>query len=234
VGSILAMVTGSLPEWRREKWATRLDPSTNKYALSTNTYALARGNGHPHVFVIQDPWDPCGDPEHEKGTNLYLDDLAGRVQSANHLTRTISVVLATLWIILLITVGALSVDSWYLFGIGALGMVQNVFVAGFSRSPSAHGIPIKLVTEGRTLGRREKGMKKRPKVMDVLFKAEEMHPGLGLSLKDLFFPVGQMRADEIAKWDEYNKTLKDRKKNKKMEMLKSVKSQTEFRVLSKA
>lgn len=218
-GSVLAIATGSLPEWRREKFGCRRN--------SKDTYALTRGNGHKHVFVVQDPWDPVSDPDHEIRTNLYLEDLAGSVQAADHLTRTISVIFTVLWIIFLITVGSASSssDTWYLLGVGSLGMAQNVLVAGYSRNPSAHGIPMHIVRadpalnieDGRKLGRKKKGMDKRPKVMNVLYEAEDMYPGLGLSLKDLFFPVGQLTKEEIAKWDEYASSLKTRRKDKREE-----------------
>jgi hypothetical protein len=77
-GSVLALATGSLPEWRREKFVCRPN--------SKGTYALTRGNSHKHLFIIQDPWDPISDPEHDKRANLYLEDLTGIGQAAEHPT----------------------------------------------------------------------------------------------------------------------------------------------------
>lgn len=74
-----------------------------------------------------------------------------------------------------------------------------------------------IVADGRELGRRKHWMDRRPKVMAVLYDAEDAYPGLGLSLKDLFFPVGQQKEEEIAKWKEYAISLRKRKKEKKNE-----------------
>jgi len=159
--------------------------------------------------------------------NLYLEDLAGNTQSAGHITRFISVIFAVLWILLLITVGAISADTWYLLGIGALGMAQNVLVAGYKRPFSAHGIPIHVVREikelgipdGRELGRKRHPDTERPKLRRLLYEAEDTYPGLGLSLKEMFFPTGhRLFPQEVKDWKRYEDNLKKNKLRKRLDL----------------
>uniref|UniRef100_A0A0W0G0F7 Transmembrane protein n=1 Tax=Moniliophthora roreri TaxID=221103 RepID=A0A0W0G0F7_MONRR len=57
-GTILALVTGALPQWRREKWACRRE--------SKKVFLLTGGNGTRNVMVI-----------FSNGKGLDLEDLAG-------------------------------------------------------------------------------------------------------------------------------------------------------------
>lgn len=56
-GTALALIVGSLPQWRNEKWPCRHS--------SQNTYILTRGNGAQHAIVILG-----------NGRGLNLEDLA--------------------------------------------------------------------------------------------------------------------------------------------------------------
>lgn len=94
------------------------------------------------------------------------------------------------------TVGGIDAHTWYLLGVGGLGMVHYVFVASWQRVSEAHGIPLrrtkKMVAE---FGRRWKG-DRRPGVMKMLFDMEDAIPGAGLALRGLFF-TGILRDDEV-------------------------------------
>ncbi|KAK8040149.1 hypothetical protein PG993_008560 [Apiospora rasikravindrae] len=118
-GNLLAAITCALPQWTQEKWAA---PKLK----SEKVICLTRGNGHHYAMVLicaPGSWD--------------LEKMAtGRV-TARPETRWISLVLALLWTCILISVSGLKEHTWFLVGIGALGMLQNAFAAGTSRRPSA-------------------------------------------------------------------------------------------------
>ncbi|KAL7936131.1 hypothetical protein V8C35DRAFT_296954 [Trichoderma chlorosporum] len=197
VGTILAVVTGSLREWRLQKYSCRKN--------SSETYIITRGNGHPHVFVI------CPGPN----SGLYLYDLAGAARRADLRTRISSVILAILWLVFLITAGGLKTDTWFLLAVGAVGMAQNILVAGLPRKPDATGIPLRQRMP--TFGRRKRDQN-RPKVMSVLFDIEAELPGIGLAVRREYFPDYALREDEIKQWNETEarqKTIKQWKKKAK-------------------
>ncbi len=170
-GTLLAFTTGSLPQWRRERWACRRD--------SKKTFVLSRGNGAQHVLVIRG-----------EGRGLDLEDLASSAEKVvtSYETRCIYAALAILWVVLLITVSGMRVHTWFLIAVGALGMVHTVIIAGAPRRPEVFGIPLKF---------REVFVDR--KVMEVLQKAETKYPGLGRTLVPAFFPGG-LREDEQAWW----------------------------------
>ncbi|KAJ5338424.1 hypothetical protein N7452_005152 [Penicillium brevicompactum] len=175
-GNVLAIATGLLPQWKKEKWACR--------TKSKDTYVLTRGNGAQHAIVILG-----------NGHGLNLEDLASGQSnldvSADNKTRAILLVLSTLWVLLLIAAAGLQHNTWFLLAIGAIGMVQNIFVAGCYRRPESFGIPLDFC---QVFG--------QSKVMDTLFEVEESYSGLGRSMLDEFFP-GTLRPHEINKWAEF-------------------------------
>ena len=70
-------------------------------------------------------------------------------------------------------------DMQGLLSIGTIGMLQNLVVAGYSRSPEALGIHIELadtITDN--------------KVSKVLGRLEERYPLVGSSLVPVFYPAG--------------------------------------------
>lgn len=183
-GTVLAVLTGSVREWRLEKYKARSE--------AKHPYIITRGNGHKHVFIIFN----------KSGTGLQLDDLAGAVQTAGPITRLASVFLAILWTMFLVTAGGIDEDSWYLLLVGAMGMAQNVVVAGVSRKSSSHGIPLTQI--GPVMGRKVKG-DRRPKVMDVLYQVEDFGfdrgiKGVGLALRREYFPDWALRDHEVDEW----------------------------------
>ncbi|POS68715.1 hypothetical protein DHEL01_v212891 [Diaporthe helianthi] len=118
-GSFLAIVTCAMPQWIEEKWAAG---RVEEYKVT----CLTRGNGSRHVMVfIASPgsWD--------------LESLAAGFSIARPETRGITLLLMVVWTCLLITVSAITHHTWFLVGIGGIGMLQNLFVAGVSRGPEA-------------------------------------------------------------------------------------------------
>jgi hypothetical protein len=191
-GTLLAFCSGSLPSWTREKYN-----GTEIKAKEGRVFALTRGNGHGHVFVIT-----------VKGDGVTPFDLLATVPRANlepgshgRWRRLTIGILALCWIIVLIAVGGMEQDTWILLLIGGVGMVQNVWVAGRTRSPREHGIPL---TEDRP-----KDKAKPRGVEAVLNEAEDASPGLGLALLEHFFPAG---VNHDHHWNVRRKNLEESKK----------------------
>ncbi|KAJ5930626.1 hypothetical protein N7466_006119 [Penicillium verhagenii] len=168
-GIILALAESSLPQWRREKWACPRKGGP--------TVTLTEGNGSRFAMVILG----------KKNVGLDLDILARgtRTAPASRLTRLGTSFLTLNWMILLVLATGLKIDTWYILGVGALGSIHNITCAARPRSAGALGIHI-----------REKGEVIRGlRVADALKTAEELYPGVGVSLVPVFFP-GSMRIQE--------------------------------------
>ncbi|KAI1738027.1 hypothetical protein F4680DRAFT_460126 [Xylaria scruposa] len=179
-GIALSFVTGAVPQWTREKWACRRN--------ATKTTILTRGNGSQHAIVILGT-----------GDGLDLEDLAaaGSMSFPSRLTRCATLVLAALWILLLITAAGIRENTWYLLAIGSIGMLDNIYVAGASRSPKDFGIPLQFV---EVIGHN--------KVMNALFEVESRYPRVGQSMVRIFFP-GELEPHEQVEWDRYSKLTKE-------------------------
>ena len=189
----LCLAQGSLRQWRVEKWACRrLDGRSKK------NFVLTRGNGAQHAIVIL-----------SEGRGLDLEDLATGFENLDApsimvFARVAAVVLGLCWILLLITSSALAADAWFLMAIGGTGMMQNIFVAGWSRKPEALGVPLDF-----------HGVMGEKKVMETLLKVESEYENLGRSMLSTFFQ-GDLRDDEKAQWDALKREQKDREKGAKM------------------
>ncbi|KAK0496548.1 hypothetical protein EDD18DRAFT_1166980 [Armillaria luteobubalina] len=192
-GTMLALITGALPQWRREKWACR--------RMRNKVFCVTGGNGTRYVMVIL-------------GVGLDLEDLAAaesprmrrRGKDDNlefFFTQVVCSLLAILWIIILVTVTALKEDTWYLLGVGGLGMVQNVLVAGTERHIDTSGIHLKKIEEYEQV-----------KVMDTLMDLEEDYPKVGASLVTEFFPNG-LREDETQWWAGSKEVYEKHRKEKR-------------------
>lgn len=178
VGITLAFITGSLPQWRKEKWG-------GCRSNASGTFILTKGNGAQHAIVVL--------ASDDRGLNLE-DLAAGQINinlSPSILTRGIMFCLMALWILLLVTAAGLEKNSWYLLAVGGIGMVQNLLVAGSPRRPENFGIPLSFE---RVFG--------EAKVMKTLFDVEDAYPRIGLSMLDEFFP-GKLNADEVSRWAEF-------------------------------
>ena len=168
-GTLLAFAMGSLPQWRHERWGCRRN--------SHKTFILSRGNGAQHAVVIRG-----------EGRGLDLEDLAvaGDGLAASKGTRLMTCGLATLWVILLITVSGIKERTWFLVAIGTIGMVHTIVIAGAPRRPECFGIHLEY-----------KDVFVKQKVIDTLKAAEEKYPGLGIIMIPIYFPGG-LRDDEVA------------------------------------
>jgi len=171
-GTVLAFASGAMPQWKAEKWQCR---------RRKKTVILTKGNGAQHAIVIVGSDDEA----------LDLEDLAHSDGEKSPLSlRLYAAFLAVLWLVFLITVSGVTQNIWYLLAVGAVGMVQNVLVAGAPRDPAAFGLHLELV---EVIGHR--------KVMQALMKLENKHPGVGVNLVQIFFP-GKLLADEERFWEE--------------------------------
>lgn len=180
-GILLSFVSGCLPQWKEEKWACR--------RKSTKNVILTRGNGSQHAIVVLG-----------EGKGLDLEDLAaGQTNidvSASWVTRVSVTILAALWILVLITAAGLERNTWFLLAVGGIGILQNIFVAGWRRPPEAYGIPLSFV---EVIG--------KTKAMETLFAVEEKYHHIGASMRDTFFP-GKLRENEVNRWEELAKIAK--------------------------
>ncbi|KAM3462830.1 hypothetical protein NHJ6243_003836 [Beauveria neobassiana] len=173
-GTLLAMSTGSLGQWSREKWACRRGTRKN--------FVLTQGNGSQHAIVI------IGN---DKG--LDLEDLAMGLDGPRRVTASLTaritvMVLALLWLFLLITATGIKQHTWYILTIGFLGILGNTHIAGANRRPEMQGIP--LIYEGVIC---------ETKVMATLLKVEKEYPKCGICMVNMFFP-GKLRPIEEDEW----------------------------------
>lgn len=96
VGNSLALIGGSLPQWRREKWACPKKGGA--------TVTITQGNGSRHAITILG----------KRGVGLDLEILARgtRTARASLLTRIATTGLAILWILLLVFAAGMQQDTW--------------------------------------------------------------------------------------------------------------------------
>jgi hypothetical protein len=175
VGTVLAFLSGALPQWRREKWFCRRN--------AMNTYAITRGNGSQHALIILG-----------NGHGLHLEDLAAGIETldtaaADWKTKVFLFAMGWFWILLLVAAAGLSQPSWYLLAVGGIGMIQNLFVAGWSRHPSALGIHLEFRT---VIGHMS--------TMEALLALEAQLPHAGRSLLPIYFP-GRISPEVDAQWE---------------------------------
>ena len=172
-GIILCFITGSLPQWRAEKWSCRTDGNQN--------YVLTRGNGAQHAVVVLG----CGH-------GLNFEDLAASDTNTgtttSMFTRVALLVLAFFWIALLIFAAGLRDNTWFLLAVGGLGIVHNAAVAGWPRKPSSFGIHLE-----------DQEFITGPRVMPVLMETERRYPHVGKSMLPTFFP-GRLWPEEENEW----------------------------------
>ncbi|KAF9641673.1 hypothetical protein BFW01_g1656 [Lasiodiplodia theobromae] len=176
-GTVLAAATAALPQWAREKWACRRD--------SDKAVVLTRGNGAQHALVVLG-----------EGRGLDFEDLAAGPAnldlSGSRGSVAAVVGLSGLWVALLVVAAAGGVVREYagfMVAVGAVGMAQNVYVAGARRRPEAVGVPLVF---REVIG--------ETKVFETLLRVEERYPKVGRSMLDTFFPGGHLSEEERARW----------------------------------
>ncbi|KAF7881422.1 hypothetical protein EAF00_011791 [Botryotinia globosa] len=160
IGTLLAYLSASLPQWRQEKWSA---------ATREKDVAVTIGNGNKHVIVILGAQ-----------YGLDMEDLATGKAPDLLSTRIYTYLLAVFWLVLLITCCGIKTDSWYLLAVGGLGMAQNLIVASVPRTPAALGLPIELVSSENE-DQIVPEIFAEPKVMWTIMEFEEKHRGRGIA-----------------------------------------------------
>ncbi|KAK8038598.1 hypothetical protein PG993_007009 [Apiospora rasikravindrae] len=182
IGTLLSFLMATQRGTRQEKFGLR----TGKPEVgSRGVFALTKGNGHNIALIILPNVFPEDDAEQ---THLpYLDSMATSNYHQSMYSRLATGGWAVLWIILLLMVGGAQADSWYLLGVGGVGMVHTSLIASLPRSAENHGIPLMYLKEGWTVT----GSKK----MEALLRLEELIPGAGFMLRREFFNGPESSSD---------------------------------------
>jgi hypothetical protein len=172
-GTALAWLSSALPQWTEEKISVRP-------LEKPKDVLLTEGAGSHDILMLRvQPGD------------LDLEALASFQRDLHQprLTRILSATLALCWIALLITVAGWEEHTWYILGVGIIGIMHNVFVAGWERKPAALGIPLQY-----------ENIFVDDKVMKVLWRLEAAYPRAGSSAIATFFP-GHLREAEKRAWE---------------------------------
>lgn len=192
-GTILAYVSGALPQWQKEKWACRILDKRKDVALTL-------GNGMQHVIVVLgskgglDLEDMAGGqvPQDREGRGRARRGRLIQLMSPGNTTRMMAFLLTVMWLMLLLSSTGIQDHAWYLLAVGGIGMVQNLITAGAPRQPEMLGIPIRLAMHP------DSGNETSPtpmvfaefKVMHTLMELELDFKGAGRALLPEFFPGG--------------------------------------------
>ncbi|KAI4204402.1 MAG: hypothetical protein LQ350_001159 [Teloschistes chrysophthalmus] len=222
-GTLLALITGALPQWKAEKFACRKN-SKKIVAITPGNGSrfvmVVRGNGHTmdieDLASIQSPklgyvWDGCGYftrlVSSDAGTNMVL--ARGKpgvgVRSTTSQRRRKAIMLKRLpldfcFTRLICTVLAL---CWVALLISTSSLKEHswylVLVGGIGMVQNA--IVSAVARDARTRGFHLYEAKdlRGEKTMNVLMDLERFMPGIALSLRDEFFP-GKLREDEESWW----------------------------------
>ncbi|KAG8626033.1 hypothetical protein KVT40_006434 [Elsinoe batatas] len=201
-GSFLAVLTSSLPQWKMEKWpGRRLRKDERKPII------LTRGNGHQYVMLILS----------HSGVHDLEATAAGRLHVLPH-TALVLAVMTSFWIVLLIAATGPTENTWYLIWIGALGMLQHVYLAWSATSAADYNIPLRshhsipvicgyqltyerkraLQASWSTWSKRQAAeefahplpTENVRGVMGALMEVEKLQKNAGATLLRLFFPGG--------------------------------------------
>jgi hypothetical protein len=203
-GSLLAYASGTLPQWRQDKWNARI-------LWAKKTVAVTQGNDV--VVVVGEEGD------------LDLEDSAAAWPVPLWSTRVYTFLLAICWLVLLIASTGIKTGTWYLLAVGVIGMLQNFVVASAARYPASMGFPIELakMLAQTTASGDETGVDyavdgQKPevstifaeeKIMLTLMEFDERFKGLGKPLMSEFFPRKLLSSDEQWRAEE---DLAERKK----------------------
>lgn len=198
VGNILSLLTASLPTMRTQKYQLESKTGSESY------YALTRGNGNQHVFIIL-PNDVGKNGQSQETVSRlpHLDHMATARHRAGLSARLLSAGLAGLWAGLLIFVGGLDSHSWFLVGAGLLGLLHNIGVSAFPRDSYAHGIPLEPLEPESD---HKFGRDPKHNVQQILRHLERRFPRAGHALKPIFIPGHEPRYD-TTRWREPDVSL---------------------------
>jgi hypothetical protein len=196
-GTLGAQLTGALHQWKGEKWAGR-----RIHDKKPKVVCVTRGNGHHHAMIII-----CD------GKGWDLEAFATAAGASRWETRFVCIGLTIFWTLLLITVSGLKQNSWFLIGVGGIGMLQNIYAAGTRRTGGAFNVHLEPYKQRPTIiGRRQDRATKEvddpdsdaeSNFADLKFRDDEIKgvagalmaleteiPKAGASLLPVFFPGG--------------------------------------------
>ena len=200
-GTIFALVTGGLRQWNAEKWPSRRLNEPGSVKNKSKAVFLTRGNGHKYVMML-----------HSSGTTWDLESLATATSDSKSETPWLLGALGILWTCLLITVSGLKAHTWFLIGVGVLGMIQNI-VAGTVRRdfgtlslkltqrtsviapgfdwPKNQDAPDSDEDVADTTGKWQQPLhyNQVPGVRGAIRELEKVHPKAGFALMLEFFPA---------------------------------------------
>lgn len=203
VGTFLAFITGTLPQWRAEKLPNHQE--------SHQIYGLTTGNGSRDIMIIKgagrclnlEELAMAESPENGRPWTKFTllskrqyEDSAIRISKeifqiplGFFISRLALVLLAICWILLFITLPALDDHTWYLLAVGSIGTFWNAVISGMKIDPENRNLPLKLIDSIATW-----------KVMDGLMDLEVRHAKCGQYLLSEFFP-GPIRKEEEDWWN---------------------------------
>ena len=227
-GTLLALTHGSLPQWTAEKLPNRQHAEFT-FGLTTGNGSkdIVIIKGENRCLNLEE-LAASDTPRDERPWQKFSKEVVGRRRSrlcgwfpsswassfislstefrgfpvGFWITVITCIVQSILWILLLITVVAVTHNSWYLFLVGAIGMFQNGVIAAIHRPPQARNLPLKL-----------KDIIKCPKVMDGLMELEDKFSCARPLIKE-FFP-GDLEQEEQAWW-KGNREPYERKRKEQM------------------
>ncbi|KAK8003337.1 oxidoreductase [Apiospora arundinis] len=178
IGTLLSFAMASQRGTRQEKFGLRTGKAETG---SKDVFALTKGNGHNIALIIlPDLFPGVGNAQRSEISHLpFLDSMAISSHHQTLMSRLATGFWAILWIVLLLMIGGSLADSWFLLGVGGVGMIHTSLIASCPRSPEAHGIPLKYMGDGWTMTGSQK--------MDALLRLEELIPGAGFMLRREFF-----------------------------------------------
>lgn len=227
-GTILSIIMGALPQWTAEKLPNR-QHSKSVFALTVGNGSrdvmVIKGNGKcldlEELSVSETPrsgrpWKKFNSPEplgpnktwpkprqiRRTTSDLLATKLRGGFPMGFLVTYVACAIQSILWLVLLVSVSALVSHTWFLLGVGFIGMFQNAILAAAEIKPEHRNLPLHYVET--IVGTR--------KVMDGLMDFH-VHYHCGQHLVREFFP-GNLQPPEEAWWKgERNAYDDDREKH---------------------
>lgn len=214
VGTILSVIMGALPQWTAEKLPNR-QHSKSVFALTVGNGSrdvmVVIGGGkclHLEELSVSEtprsgrPWKKFNSPEpleskktwpkprqiRRTTSELMATKLRGGFPMGFLVTYAACAVQSILWLALLISVSALQSHTWFLLGVGFIGMFQNAVLAAAEIRPEHRNLPLRYVET--IVGMR--------KVMDGLMDFH-VHYECGEHLVREYFP-GKLQPSEKSWW----------------------------------
>ena len=225
-GTVLALLTGLLPQWRAENFAARRN--------SSKTVAILRGNGGRHVMIVRGdknleasldledlaaaesarlarPWEKYGwfvsrpKPLLAQQTNGSQDTAEKGTAGTKPVVMThklLSYLPADFWFTRLVC--GLLLALWVTLLICVSGMTSDTWylfaVGALGSLHNAYAAATGIGARSRHLPLARRFHIAGSKVMDVLMDLERVHAGAGQALIDEFFPGGLDEARGEKEW----------------------------------